>query len=86
MKQLFMVLCVLLLSATVNAQLHVKKDASGNFTTYTRAADTTKAATGQTVTIKDTAYPVYKSVNGKFYIIRTSNKTGNQYKQYLKVD
>lgn len=28
-------------------------------------------------------YPVYLSKNGKAYIIRTSKKTGKEYKQYL---
>jgi hypothetical protein len=30
-----------------------------------------------------TKYPIYRSVNGKCFIIRTSSKTGKQYKQYL---
>jgi hypothetical protein len=30
-----------------------------------------------------TKYPIYMSANGKCFIIRTSNKTGKQYKQYL---
>lgn len=35
-------------------------------------------------TIKATKYPVYQGKGGGFYIIRTSAKTGNMYKQYLK--
>lgn len=30
-----------------------------------------------------TKYPIYMSNSGKYFIIRTSNKTGKQYKQYL---
>ena len=30
-----------------------------------------------------TKYPIYMSANGKCFIIRTSAKTGKQYKQYL---
>ena len=30
-----------------------------------------------------TKYPIYMSANGKCFIIRTSSKTGKQYKQYL---
>lgn len=42
--------------------------------------------TGLTHTIKGTIYPVYKSAKGSYFIIRTSKKTGTQYKQYLKVE
>jgi len=31
-------------------------------------------------------YPVWKSVRGKYYIIRTSKNTGKTYKQYLKIE
>lgn len=42
--------------------------------------------TGLTHTIKKVVYPVYKSNRGKYFIIRTSKNTGNEYKQYLKLD
>jgi len=38
------------------------------------------------VTIKGIKYPVYKSVRGNFFIIRTSKKTGKTYNQYLKIN
>jgi len=44
------------------------------------------ADTGDTVTIKDIEYPVYKSARGKFFIIRVSKNTGKEYKQYLKIE
>lgn len=31
-------------------------------------------------------YPVYQGAKGGYYVIRTSQKTGNQYKQYIKPD
>ena len=31
-------------------------------------------------------YPVYQGSKGGHYIIRTSKKTGNEYKQYIKPD
>jgi hypothetical protein len=34
---------------------------------------------------KGEVFTVYKSRNDKLYIIRTSKKTGNNYKQYLKI-
>lgn len=29
-------------------------------------------------------YPVYQGAKGGYYVIRTSKKTGNEYKQYIK--
>lgn len=31
-------------------------------------------------------YPVYQGSKGGYYVIRTSKKTGNEYKQYVKQD
>lgn len=52
----------------------------------TKTKKTGYVKTKYTLTIKDITYPVYKSVRGKFFIIRTSKKTGNEYKQYLKIE
>ena len=35
---------------------------------------------------KDKEYPIYISQSGSCYIIRTSNKTGKEYRQYLPVE
>lgn len=39
--------------------------------------------TPYTYVIDSISYPVYMSANGKYFIIRTSKKTGKPYKQYL---
>ena len=40
--------------------------------------------TAQTyTTTKNETYPIYLSKNGRAYILRTSQKTGKEYKQYL---
>ena len=39
--------------------------------------------TPYTYVIDSVSYPVYMSANGKYFIIRTSKKTGKPYKQYL---
>lgn len=31
-------------------------------------------------------YPVYQGSKGGYYVIRTSKKTGNEYKQYVKAE
>ena len=35
---------------------------------------------------KGKSYPIYMSASGSCYILKTSSKTGKEYKQYLKPD
>ena len=42
--------------------------------------------TNLTHTVKGVKYPVYQSAKGKYYILRTSKKSGKQYKQYFKTE
>ena len=35
---------------------------------------------------KDNVYPIYITSNGSCFIYRISNKTGKEYKQYMKVE
>lgn len=44
---------------------------------------TAPTLTPYTYVIDSVSYPVYMSANGKYFIIRTSKKTGKPYKQYL---
>lgn len=75
-----------LFSALSFSQTKVTTDAAGNYVTV--KADTVKKAdqlTGRYFTIKSgERFPVYRSAHGKLYVIRTSKKTGNQYRQYLE--
>lgn len=64
----------------------------------TQKADTSKAKTEKVNTqgkkaVKNNGtltkhtykgYPVYQGAKGGYYVIRTSKKTGNVYKQYIK--
>lgn len=36
-----------------------------------------------TYKVKDVEYPIYTSPKGRCYILKTSKKTGKEYKQYL---
>ena len=87
MKKLTLILSLFLASSLAFGQTKVTKDANGN---YTQVKAIRKASedkpTGQTLTLSNgDTYPIYESVNGKFYIKRIS-KSGNEYKQYLKLD
>ena len=87
MKTLFSILFVLFVTIS-NAQTNYQQ--SGNTLTEIKIPATKESLTknstltGYTFIATDKkSYPVYQSVNGKLFIVRTS-KTGTFYKQYLK--
>ena len=89
LNKIAFLICLFIMGLVIagNAQT-VKQDAKGNYVAVKSTSDTaaTYKPTGKTfTTTKGDIYPVYVSKNGKLFVIRTS-KTGNQYKQYLKVD
>lgn len=80
MKNLLFIV-VLLFSFSAYSQ-NARIDAKGNFHQIGR--DTVAQTTGKTfTTTKGEVFPVYKSAKGKYFIYRTSKKTGNKYKQYI---
>lgn len=87
MKKVTLFLSLFLASSLAFSQTKVVRDSSGNFVTKTASKKATEdKQTGQTFTTsKGETYPVYESVNGKLYVIRTS-KNGNQYRQYLQTE
>lgn len=88
MKQLFIILAILAFGfQSCHSQTTVKKDASGKYVSVkiSKSDSVTKKSIGTYVDNKGIEYPMYQSVNGKAYIIRVSKRTGNEYKQYLKV-
>jgi hypothetical protein len=88
MKKLQLSLIAILFTLAAFSQTTVKQDAKGNFVPVSVAKiSKTDSTTGKNfTTAKGEVYPVYVSVNGKLYIIRTSKKTGNTYRQYLKLN
>ena len=83
MKKLFLIVCLALLGSTAYAQ-----DVVRNGTTFTQVSKKSKEAdstvTQYTFVATDgVKYPIYRSSKGKYFIIRTSKKTGKQYRQYL---
>lgn len=82
-----MIVLVMCISLTLGAQAQKKvvMDKSGNFVSLT-AGKTTKVADKTTgkffIDTKGVKYPVYESVNGKFYYLKTA-KSGNIYKVYI---
>lgn len=83
-KLVFLIL--MLLSLTAFSQTKVSKSSDGYYKTEkvekVKPVDTGlkfKTADGE-------VFPIYKSGEGKYFIIRTSKKTGKQYRQYLEME
>lgn len=85
MKKLLFIAVLISLLSTVAVSAQVYKKVGDEYvrvdTVKTKAVDT-----GSIIKIKRVIYPVYRSPKGKFYIIRTSEKTGKEYKQYIKIE
>lgn len=80
MKKLFIIL--MLFTITLNAQ--TKVDNKGNFYSQSEKKSSYTLTTKLYTDSKGVIYSVYINDEGKYYIIRTSKKTGKPYKQQLK--
>lgn len=68
------------------AQTAVKLQ-NGVYTAVAKERAKTEAKdTGKVFEAKGVKYPIYESKNGKFFIVRTSQKTGQPYNQYLSLN
>ena len=86
MKKLILAAMLIIGSNLVSAQT-VKMDAKGNFFAVSKHKIETKDSvnTGKTYTdSKGNVYPVYSSSKGSLFVGRTSQKTGNYYRMYLR--
>ena len=83
-------LATLIFCCILNAQSQtiVKPNEQGIYKSLTLPKDSTKAKeTGKFYEdTKGNLYPIYKSENGAYFIIRVSKSTNNMYRQYLKLD
>lgn len=80
------ILSVLLLVCAFSCNIHAQdyKQEGTTFIQTTSKSNSSKATkTGYTWEKDGVKYPIYLSAKGKAYIIRTSKKTGKEYKQYL---
>lgn len=81
MKLLLILLLYILSPRIVQAQDYKQEGTTFVQTTSKSSSKATK--TGYTWEKDGIKYPIYISSKGKAYIIRTSKKTGKEYKQYL---
>tara|TARA_R110000868_G_scaffold154729_1_gene380844 strand:+ start:5737 stop:6000 length:264 start_codon:yes stop_codon:yes gene_type:complete len=86
MKKVTIVLGLILASAIAFSQPRLVKNNNGDYVMQKAVRTNEDSLTGKRVISADgNEYPIYVSKNGKYYIKRVS-KTGNEYKQYLKLD
>jgi hypothetical protein len=75
-----LLIAFMLIGMKAGAQTKVIREPDGNF----REVATPPKDTGKTLTTKDgEKLPVYVTESGKYYVVRTSKKTGKTYKQYI---
>lgn len=86
MKKICLMAVLAIMVLGLDAQTFVKKDSLGNYITM-KSVKTEDKKTGEFFKdSKGIKYPIYVSSNGKYYVIRTSKKTGKEYKSYLKLE
>jgi len=88
MKKVTLILSLFLASFVAFSQTKVATDSKGNFIAQKDSKMQSKnKPTGKTfTTAKGEQFPVYITDKGKYYVLRTSKETGNEYKQYLKTE
>lgn len=87
MKALFTILFLFIASVS-QGQTLATINSKGHYSLSTSDSSAVKAVnTGKTFEDKKgVIYPIFKSGKGKYFIIRTSAKTGNTYKQYISIN
>lgn len=84
MKTLLITIAIFLSSLTIQAQYKVDGDKLVKIENTEKNKEPVK--TKYTLEIKGKVYPVYQGSKGGYFILRTSAKTGKQYKQYIKIE
>jgi hypothetical protein len=85
MKKLF-IAAIMLLAFSVNNSSTYAQNVKREGTTFVVSSSRSKSEpvkTKFTWKVGDVEYPIYISSTGSCYIIKTSKKTGKEYKQYL---
>jgi len=83
---LFIVLFLSLLNGLF-AQSLVKRNEKGQFEHITPAKDSISYVPTKEIFVdsKGEKYTVYQTKNGKYFVLRTSKKTGKKYREYLRL-
>ena len=84
MKKLFIIAALLIAAATAPAQTYTRTGKTFQQVSKTRSAKSEPVMTSyKWQDSKGNEYPIYQSSSGACFVLRTSAKTGKQYRQYL---
>lgn len=86
MKKFIIILLAIILGVVANAQtseVTFKKEGTTYSSNSTRGTSVEKKTGFTWKDSKGVEYPIYMSSTGSCYVKRVSQKTGNEYKQYL---
>lgn len=86
-KRMVVCLALMLLTSGAYAQ-SVRRDASGNFVAVSsaKARVKPKKTTNTYTDSKGKRWDVYVTDKGRYFVIKTSAKTGKEYRYYLKTE
>jgi hypothetical protein len=84
-KCMVKVLLFVLLSSGAFAQSTIKRDADGNFTQVSKSKEAPVKTGHWYKDSKGRKYDVYMNAKGRLFVIKTSAKTGKEYRYYLPI-
>ena len=84
MKKLIVLMCFILLGGMMYAQKKIVQNGN-TFVEVSEKKETERVVLTQYKYVANdgNTYPIYLSKNGNYFIIRKSQKTGKEYRQYL---
>lgn len=87
MKKLFLLIVITMMCALNNSICAQSYTVNGNsYSTIKTSKSSTEVQTPYTFNVKGVEYPIFLSANGCAYIKRISQKSGQEYRQYLGAD
>lgn len=87
MKKLLMFLILAVAMSAANGQTKAKQTKDGNYVAIDTSTGGELIAAGKTFTDgKGQTFPLYKTKTGKFFYLKTSKKTGKQYRSYITIE
>jgi hypothetical protein len=87
MKKLTLTFAAILATASLTLSQNVERSKDGNFIAATQQKAVTDSLTTFTFTDgSGKTEPVYIGGKGSYYVARTSKKSGNYYRKYLKTE
>jgi len=84
MKTFKTLVVLMLLTAGVQAQT-IKRDAEGNYIQVSKGKEEPKKTGHWYKDSKGRKYDVYMNAKGRLFVIKTSAKTGKEYRYYLPI-